>query len=145
MTTCTVRDGRQPGTGQAGHQQQQAAEAASLAAAARRCPATLLRLPGMMRPATLSSSCLVRTSTGSTPGMRRSRVICSRKLPWSASTPMRRFTGSATILVADLMGNAGVRASGERVVAAWEPVELVAGNRLSNAPHLGTSQAAEKT
>ncbi len=61
----------------------------------------------MMRPATLPSSSLVRTSTGSTPGMRRSKVICSRKLPCSASTPMRNLTGSTTILAARLLGKAG--------------------------------------
>lgn len=99
---------RQGGSGSmAARQRQQAATAGSGGRQQWQChPPGLSRLPrrvpGMMRPATLLSSSLVRTSTGSTPGMRRSSVMCSRKLPCSASTPTRIaagiLPGSATML-----------------------------------------------
>lgn len=47
----------------------------------------------MMRPDTLASCSFVRTSTGTTSRSRRNAVMCSRKDPCSASTPIRQ--GSA--------------------------------------------------
>mmetsp|Transcript_6132 Transcript_6132/g.17592 ORF Transcript_6132/g.17592 Transcript_6132/m.17592 type:complete len:243 (+) Transcript_6132:612-1340(+) len=49
----------------------------------------VLSPPGIMRPDTLASCSLVRTSTGTTPGSRRRDAMCSRNDPCSASTPMR--------------------------------------------------------
>ncbi len=44
----------------------------------------------MMRPDTLASCSFVRTSTGTTSRSRRNAVMCSRKDPCSASTPIRQ-------------------------------------------------------
>ena len=44
--------------------------------------------PGIIRPETVASCSLVRTSTGSTPGSLLNAVTCSRKEPCSARTPI---------------------------------------------------------
>src|SRR5919198_1404944 len=92
--------------------------------------------PGTMRPSRPSRCSGLRTSTTSAP-RRRSIAACSRKLPWTARTPIRSGVSIVSILdtalqpigqrpFSDLeeqrleLGAGGVKAFGDGdVVPAW--------------------------
>eukprot|EP00955_Chlamydomonas_euryale_P066801 359650-Chlamydomonas_euryale.AAC.8 len=86
--------------------------------------------PGMTRPWHECSSSLVRTSSTDTPGMRRSKVMCSRKEPWSARTPTR------TALAVRVMA----APTDERPAGGWTPYAVAGGERRHTSARASASR-----
>src|SRR5215210_2953231 len=85
--------------------------------------------PGTMIPARPSRSSTVRTSTGSTPSLRRISA-CSRKSPCSASTPI--FFGPSSLRAVPFVSP--LPATGREPLSFREIPHLPADHRLAEAP-----------